>query len=232
LLLSPLAANDGPIALDIEFDDVPLFDFRTFTIGWEFSITAEIIVDALGTWDQDANGLNRAQTVSIWTSAGALLGSASVDNTATGVAPGFVSNDGGQWLQQDVANFALGVGDYVIGANRIGNSGDAFHGLDTVVQTDPSVLYTGGRFSNPGSFGFPTIEIAADPSAAWVFGPTFWIADDLVVVPEPGTLALFGFGLATVGFSRRRKNSQANRRPRQEAAPRSGAFSLSARKNT
>jgi len=204
LLLSPLAANAGPIALDIEFEGQELFDGRNLTIGWEFSITEELTVDALGAWDQNADGLNSAQIVSIWTAAGALVGSVSVDNTATGVAPGFATNTSGQWLQQDVADFVLGVGDYVIGAQRFGGSGDAFQGVDTVVHTDlPRVEYTGGRFLE--GFGFPTLEIAADPGAAWVFGPTFWAADDTGVVPEPGTLALFGLGLVAIGFAKRRK---------------------------
>ena len=86
LALSPVSALAGPIALDISQPDGPLFDPRSFTIGWEFSVTEEISVDALGVWDQDADGLNFAQTVSIWTSVGVLLGSVSVDNTVTAVA--------------------------------------------------------------------------------------------------------------------------------------------------
>lgn len=207
-LLLPMAANAGPIALDIEFEgtaSIPVGD--NFTIGWSFSVTEAFTLDALGTWDQDADGLNEAQTVSIWTSAGAFLISVSVDNTAAAVAPGFATNDTGQWLMADVADILLGIGDYVIGANRLGGSGDVFQIEDTEIVTEPRVTYTGDRFSNANVFGFPmNTTIGSIFEGNHFFGPTFWIAD-AVTVPEPGTLALFGLGLGAIGFARRRRKT-------------------------
>lgn len=204
VLLLPFAAQAGPIALDIEFDDPPLFDSRTFTFGWAFSVSEEITVDALGAWDQDADGLATAQTVTIWTAAGLFLAAVSVDNTATGVAPGFPTNDAGQWLRAEIANVVLGIGDYVIGTSRFGNgTDDGFLGGDTVIQTDARLTYTGGRFSAVNFFGFPQFDNPGTPGMANFFGPTFWIADTVVGVPEPGTLLLFGLGLIACGAARR-----------------------------
>jgi len=205
-LLSPMAAIAGPIALDIEFEGTPsVFVNANFTLGWSFSVTSALTVDALGVWDQDADGLNFGQTVSLWTSAGGFLGSVLVDNTATAVLPGFATNDSGQWLMADIAGIALGIGDYVIGADRFGGSGDVFQIEDTEIATDPRITWTGDRFSNANIFGFPTnTTVGTAFEGNHFFGPTFWIAD-AVPIPEPGTLALFGVGLAGMGLVRRRR---------------------------
>jgi hypothetical protein len=208
-LLSPLVANAGPIALDIVQDgttSVPVAD--DVTIGWAFSINAALTLDALATWDQDADGLNESQTVSLWTEAGILLSSVLVDNTATPIAPGFASNTSGQWLFQDVADIVLGIGNYVIGTDRNGGSGDVFQLEDTILSLDPRVVFQGDRYSSFGAFAFPTITtVGTAYEGNHFFGPTFSIAGDVVAAPEPGSLALFGLGLAAIGFTRRRKNA-------------------------
>ena len=137
IAIVPLVANAVPLALDIEFADSVVFDARNFTLGWAFSVNEALTLDALGAWDRDADGLNKFETVSLWTSAGALLSSVVVDNTATAVAPAFATNTAGQWLLADVADIFLGTGDYVIGADRIGGSADGFQIGATVIATEP-----------------------------------------------------------------------------------------------
>ena len=136
----------------------------------------------------------------------------------------------------DVADILLGIGDYVIGANQPGESGDVFQIEDTEIVTDSRVTYTGDRFSNPTVFGFPVnTTVGSIFEGNHFFWPTFWIAD-VVPVPEPSTPALFGLGLGAIGFSRRRRKtyqtSQHTKNPgrfrnflhsavrRQESAPR------------
>lgn len=195
IAIGPMAANATPLALDITTDGGAGLEARDFTLGWAFTVSEAITLDALGTWDQDADGLNQSQNVSLWTSDGILLASALVDNGSTAVAS---VGGSGQWLFTDIVEIMLGVGDYVIGADRAGGSADVFQIGNTVFATDSRVTWNESRFSDANSFGFPLHTTQGDQ----YFGPNFAIA---VPVPEPTTLSLLGAGLIGFGLTRRRK---------------------------
>lgn len=163
------------------------------TFGWSFTVLNPIAIDGLGVWDAGADGLGVASTpVGLWTSGGTLLASGTVTNTSTSVAS---TSTSGEWLFEDIAPLILGTGDYVIGSVFLSASPTAQTGAPFTNVADISVTggvmgpFDGGLAFPGSTFDFP------------IFGPTI----RQVSIPEPGSIALLGLGLAAFAISRRRK---------------------------
>jgi hypothetical protein len=129
---------------------IPIFDFtgsgaasvgsagRTGTVGWSFTLSIPMTVEALGGWD-DGHGSQTSQTVGLWTSGGALLSSAIVGESST---PAPSSSSTGQWLFTSVTPFVLSPGDYVLSSlyNTLSSSSDGVRIVSPPAITLETVL--------------------------------------------------------------------------------------------
>jgi hypothetical protein len=174
------------------------------TFGWSFTVNQPIAVNGLGFFDDfsiGGPGLKQDHLVSMWTSGGALLAQTTITNASTSVASTAAD---GKWLFNDITAILLAPGDYVIGAHNAASSAcatcDYFRYLDTAT-TSSAITFIEARDISGNAFPSRSIPDRNDG----YFGPNF--AFEAVPVPEPATLVLFGFGLAGLGFARRRQIS-------------------------
>lgn len=101
-----------------------------------------------------------------------------------------------------------GFGADFFGAQNVFVTGDFDGTGDQIFEIDASIGSADGFFGIVGMAPFTTITITGAAN-----GSDFYGVDNLAFaaapsgnVPEPGTLALIGFGLAGLGFARKRRN--------------------------
>ena len=195
VLLSPIAANATVIDIN---GGVAAFDSRDFTLGWTFTVNSAFSIDGLGLWDEGADGFDFVEgyQVALWSSSGDILAQAIVDNTSTATAS---SNADGLWMFTDIATLLLNPGDYTIGYFRPGNS-DQWRFATSSVDVFADITF-GERVEQIGNSLMLPTRVTGNSDGH--FGPNMRLTS--ADVPEPGTLALIGIGLAAFGFVRRRK---------------------------
>ena len=182
------------------------------TWGWEFIVSAPVVVDGLGFLDLGADGLGTSHQVGLWDgTSSALLASTTVTSGSTLVASADASGD---WRFESVAPIVLGPGVYIIGAYYpVGPFGgtalDGGLASATVITTIPEVSFVTSRGS-AGAFGIP--GALGGTYAPGVFGPTFSVARSVTPVPEPGSLMLLGVGGLACAARRARDRSGRSKR--------------------
>jgi hypothetical protein len=164
---------------------------NTFTVvGWIFKAEQNINVTALGMWDESGDGFAASGLdVGLWDVAGNLLASTSVNS-------GNTLTNGFRFASIGATSLTAGT-NYVIGG--LTGPSDQYRATATVTNS-AGASWLGARYVNGPSLAFPTNTFVN--TAGW-FGANFQY-EQPAAAPVPATLALFGFGLLSLGWSRRR----------------------------
>lgn len=132
------------------------------------------------------------------------------DSAFDGTTFQFVSNSNITALSLTVFGTVFDLGDVVVADDTIIDSS----GADPIIINGSGFLADNGAGQTISFFPDGHDGSASDGDASLNFGPDLgegkflavkWVVGEVTDVPEPGTLALFGAGLAALGWVRRRR---------------------------
>ena len=151
---------------------------------------------ASGTASAGRYSVPSASSTNFWEVSAGGSGNFEVSFTESIAAFGFYGIDIGDFGGQ--LKLLLSNGDELVVNNTVGSNG----------STDGSVLFFGVIAENAAE-EFTSVEFLTTTGQGDIFAfDNFTIGkEEQVTVPEPGTLALLGLGLAGLGFSRRKRAS-------------------------
>jgi hypothetical protein len=157
-----------------------LTEFET-VIGWSFTANTDLHANALGMWDEGADGFAHVAEVGLWAADGTLLSSAMVGSASA-------LNGGFRFTSITPVSLTGGNTYIVAGLLRAPDYYRAF----TTLTNSPFVTWTDSRAVNTNLLTFPTQMTGRTGS---YFGANVRVAP-VYPLPEPGSLALLAFGLA------------------------------------
>jgi hypothetical protein len=194
-----LLALTAPARADyaaVEFTS-PTIDYTngSWSLGWKFQATSNVIVSALGFYDDKGNGLTESHQVGIFKEDGTLVASTTVN-------PG--DPEIGHFVYHQVPGIGLQAGQYYRIAAVTGDENYTF--WPTGFHSNPGIKYTYDSYYYPSGTTqllFPDQSLGFNAGNAGFFGPNFLLSGSArgngLGTPEPGSLTLLCLGLAGLG---------------------------------
>ncbi len=210
LISLAFSSANAELILDYDWDNVYLAPGVSGTQSCSGDCTLGVNSEGYGLGNFIARGGNGTYTLNLFGIGAhnalsvsfdlAIIDSWDGDTRVGGTAPGpdvFMVADGSTLFSESFDNFDLN-DDSFTGAPILGPEQLGFN------LTWPDSLYN-IELTFAHTTDFLTLTWSAD--ALQSLADESWAIDNLIIrsVPEPGTLALLGIGLAALGFSRRRK---------------------------
>lgn len=189
-LVSQLQTRADTIALSFS-NDGGSGTTQDVTAGWEFSLASDVFVTQLGAWDENntdplvlppGDGLRSNQLITIWTSTGTFVTSATVP------AGGGTLIDGFRYVS--IPSTLLTAGSYVIGDYYDPTNSDPNVEFGKTITTAPGVTWLDARDDSGNAF--PTFVLSGNG----VFGPNFQFVN---AIPDAGaTFVLLALALGAI----------------------------------